>query len=86
MTEEYFDDFLQELLPYAQDEIYSIVLSDKIIEKVMEEHNFIDIYCKLVKKLKRVNVLMMGGEKKLKFKTIFVERLQQNFYNEVRKG
>jgi hypothetical protein len=38
----------------------------------MEEHNFIAIYCKLVKKLKRVSVLMMGGEKKLKFKTIFV--------------
>ena len=75
ITEQFFDEFLQELIPYAQDEIYSIILSDKILEKVMEEHNFIAIYSKLVKKLKRVNVLI-GGDKELRFKNIFVQRLQ----------
>ena len=62
-----------------------MVLSDKIIEKVMEEHNNITLYGKLVKKLKGINVLM-GGNKILKFKNIFVERLQENFYLLVREG
>ena len=62
ITEEYFNEFVEELKPYAQDEIYSMILSDKIIAKVTEEHNFINIYSKLAKKLKRVKVLI-GGDK-----------------------
>lgn len=38
------------------------MLSDKIIEKVLDEHNFINIYCELVYKLKNVKVLL-GGDK-----------------------
>jgi hypothetical protein len=85
ITEEYFADFLEELKPYAADEIYSFILADKIIEKVLEEHNFIPIYCKLAKQLKGVNVLI-GGDKTLKFKNIFTDRLQESFYKLVRSG
>ncbi len=84
ITVEYFSEFLEELRPYAKDEIYSFVLTEKIIEKVMEEHNFISIYCRLVKRLKNVSVTL--GENKLRFKNIFVSRLQETFYGLIRKG
>lgn len=41
----------------------------------MEEHNFIITYSKLVKRLKNVE-LLLGGDKLLRFKNIFVEKLQ----------
>lgn len=50
----------------------------------MEEHNFISIYCRLVKRLKNVGVLL--GDRKVRFKNIFVERLQDRFYGLIRKG
>lgn len=84
ITVEYFSEFLEELRPYAKDEIYSFILTEKIIEKVMEEHNFISIYCRLVKRLKNVSVTL--GENKLRFKNIFVSRLQETFYGLIRKG
>jgi metal-dependent HD superfamily phosphatase/phosphodiesterase len=44
---------LAELRPYATHEIYSFVLAERLIEKVLEEHNFMKLYSKLVKRLKK---------------------------------
>lgn len=41
----------------------------------MEEHNFTITYCKLVKRLRNVTVVL-GGDKLLRFKNILVEKLQ----------
>ena len=48
--------------PYARDQVYSLMLADKIIQKVMEEHNYITIYCKLVKRLKGATVATLGDK------------------------
>jgi hypothetical protein len=64
-------------------ELYSLILSEKIIEKVLEEHNFIKLYSKLIKGLKGINVEY--ADKAIKFKVIFIEKLQCSFYRLIRK-
>lgn len=64
-------------------ELYSLLLSEKIIEKILEEHNFIKLYSKLIKRLRKVNVEY--GDKAVKFRAIFIEKLQISFYKLIRK-
>ena len=82
ITEEYFDDFVDELQEYASHECHSVVLSHRIIEKVGEEHGYIRLYSKLVDKLRKIKV----GEERLSFKRVFVDRLQCLFYEWVQNG
>jgi metal-dependent HD superfamily phosphatase/phosphodiesterase len=74
---------VDELHPYAMHELYSLVLSEKIIEKILEEHNFIKLYSKLIKRLRKIKIEY--GDKAVNFKAIFIEKLQMSFYKLIRK-
>ena len=61
------------------------MLAEKIVEKVLEEHNYTKLYCKLARELRREKV-KVEDNKSVRFKVIFVQKLQSFFYRLIRKG